>query len=64
MCDTLAALTPFTATGGVLFAKNSDRERNEAQGLEMHAAAEHPAGPCCRPPISPFPKGGAPMRCC
>ena len=35
MCDTLVALPNSTDAGGVLFAKNSDRERNEAQGVEM-----------------------------
>ena len=35
MCDTLVALAGSTARGATLFAKNSDRERNEAQGLEM-----------------------------
>ncbi|MDB5433230.1 MAG: dipeptidase [Caulobacter sp.] len=35
MCDTLVAIAPATARGGVLFGKNSDRERNEAQVLEM-----------------------------
>ncbi len=44
MCDTLAALSSVTGGGGVLFAKNSDRERNEAQGLEMTSAADYPAG--------------------
>lgn len=44
MCDTLVALPPATATGAVVFGKNSDRERNEAQGLELHPAAGHPAG--------------------
>lgn len=34
MCDTVAALGTVTARGGVLFAKNSDRERNEAQAIE------------------------------
>ena len=38
MCDTLVALPTSTARGGLLFAKNSDRERNEAQGLEMSPA--------------------------
>jgi secernin len=38
MCDTLVALPKSTARGGLLFAKNSDRERNEAQGLEMSPA--------------------------
>jgi secernin len=46
MCDTLVALAASTARGSVLFAKNSDRERNEAQGLEM----------------SPRRHGGEPLR--
>ncbi|MES2723391.1 MAG: hypothetical protein V4656_09570, partial [Pseudomonadota bacterium] len=36
MCDTLVALASETPRGKLLFAKNSDRERNEAQVLEMH----------------------------
>ena len=43
MCDTVVALPPTTADGAVLFAKNSDRERNEAQAVELIAAAEHPS---------------------
>jgi secernin len=35
MCDTLAATPAATASGVMLFAKNSDRERNEAQRVEM-----------------------------
>jgi len=35
MCDTLAATPAVTAAGAMLFAKNSDRERNEAQCVEM-----------------------------
>ncbi len=35
MCDTLVALPAATARGALLFAKNSDRERNEAQVLEI-----------------------------
>jgi len=35
MCDTLVATPAATASGAMLFAKNSDRERNEAQQLEM-----------------------------
>ena len=38
MCDTLTALAPQTLRRATLFAKNSDRERNEAQVLEMHPA--------------------------
>jgi secernin len=44
MCDTIVALQGATATGGVLFGKNSDRERNEAQGVEFVAGAEHADG--------------------
>ena len=46
MCDTLVALGDKTARGRALFAKNSDRERNEAQFLEMVPAANHaPSSP-------------------
>ena len=38
MCDTLVALPQATARGALLFAKNSDRERNEAQLLEVSPA--------------------------
>lgn len=44
MCDSFVVLPHLTAAGGMLFAKNSDRERNEAQALEMNASATHPDG--------------------
>ncbi len=40
MCDTLVSLPRATARGGLLFAKNSDRERNEAQVLEISPARQ------------------------
>lgn len=43
MCDSFVALPHRTADGAMLFAKNSDRERNEAQALEFKPAAEHEA---------------------
>ncbi len=48
MCDTLVALPGATAAGATLFAKNSDRERNEAQFLELTAAARHEPGALLR----------------
>lgn len=44
MCDTLVALPDAAARGKTLFAKNSDRERNEAQFLQMRAAADYAPG--------------------
>lgn len=48
MCDTMAARGVATATGFTLFAKNSDRERNEAQFLELVPAREFGRGAVVR----------------
>ena len=41
MCDTLVALGDATRYGVTIFAKNSDREPNEAQLLEFHPRMKH-----------------------
>jgi secernin len=41
MCDTIVALPDATADRIVLFGKNSDRERNEAQAVEFTPRADH-----------------------
>ena len=48
MCDTMVALPPATASGAVLFAKNSDRERNEAQGITWRPSAAYAPGTMLR----------------
>jgi secernin len=48
MCDTMVALGNSTADGSVLFAKNSDREPNEGQYLELIPSAEHESGSMVR----------------
>ncbi len=48
MCDTFVVLPPFTSDGSVVFAKNSDREPNEAQALEFHPSESYPAGKTVR----------------
>jgi len=44
MCDTIVALGNATADGSVIFAKNSDREPNEAQEVVFAPRATHPPG--------------------
>jgi len=44
MCDTLVALGNATADGSVIFAKNSDREPNEAHHIIIEPAAVHSPG--------------------
>ena len=43
MCDTFVATSEATHDGVAIFAKNSDREPNEAQFLEFIPAQNHPA---------------------
>ena len=44
MCDTIVATADVTADGVAIFAKNSDREPNEAQHLSFVPAADHATG--------------------
>ena len=44
MCDTLVVTSTAAANGVTLFAKNSDREPNEAHCLLLAPAADHAAG--------------------
>ncbi len=44
MCDTFVAIQNSTAEGSVLFAKNSDREPNEAQELVIINESSHSPG--------------------
>jgi len=43
VCDTFVGLGDTTADGGVVFAKNSDRQPNEAHVVVLLPAADHPA---------------------
>lgn len=44
MCDTFVAVNDATADKSIIFGKNSDREANEAQALEIIPAGNHPPG--------------------
>ena len=44
MCDTFIILPAATLDGSIIFAKNSDREPNEAQSLEYHPPQTHAKG--------------------
>jgi len=44
MCDTIVATKEATGDGSVIFAKNSDRDPNEAQYIEYHPGRSYAAG--------------------
>lgn len=44
MYDIIVALADSTENGAVIFAKNSDREANEAHHIEFVKAKNHPLG--------------------
>ncbi len=48
MCDTFVALGNSTSDGSVIFAKNSDREPNEAHELVLIPHTTHPSGSMVR----------------
>lgn len=48
VCDTIVALGTATKDGSTLFAKNSDREPDEVQNLEVLPAARHTPGSSVR----------------
>ena len=58
MCDTMAARAGATATGATLFAKNSDRERNEAQFLQLNPSRRYGKGAVVRASYITIPQVG------
>ena len=44
MCDTMVAMGDVTASGRIIFAKNSDREASEAQTIEQIPRQKHAPG--------------------
>ncbi len=48
MCDTFVALAPATADGSVVFGKNSDRPRGEAQSIRRYPGGSHEPGATLR----------------
>jgi dipeptidase len=44
MCDTILAPPGSAAGGSMLYGKNSDRQRNEAQAVELHPGGTHRDG--------------------
>jgi secernin len=63
MCDTLVARAEATLRGRALFAKNSDRERNEAQFLELVPEARHAPGAPLRATYITIPQAARTHAC-
>lgn len=58
MCDTIVALPPTTASGTVLFGKNSDRDPDEPAEVVFHPRQEHPHGETVRCTEIAIPQAG------
>ncbi|MBT9383511.1 C69 family dipeptidase [Pseudooceanicola sp. CBS1P-1] len=63
MCDTLLVLGPLSADGRSYFAKNSDREPNEAQYLTRVPAASHAPGTRLRTTYAELPQAERTHAC-
>ena len=63
MCDTLVVLPNSTADGSLIFAKNSDREPNEAHHLLAIPAAEHTPGEMLQCTYIQIPQGHTQTPC-
>ena len=64
MCDTLVALGNATLDGSVIFAKNSDREPNEAHHILIMPAAEYPHGSMVQCTYVQIPRSNIRMLSC
>jgi hypothetical protein len=53
MCDTLVALPTVTKGGNLVFAKNSDREPDEAQALLLVSHRTHAEKSISAPSLNP-----------
>jgi dipeptidase len=61
-CDTMVALKGATDNGQTIFAKNSDRPRDECQPLVLRERIEHPRGAVTRCQFVSLPESGVTYR--
>lgn len=61
-CDTMVALKGATENGQTIFAKNSDRPRDECQPLVLRERVEHPRGATTRCQFVSLPEAGVTHR--